>query len=179
MAEAKTTNKVKPAKQPAPKRVKPVAAKNETVFDEAVTGMSGFLEATGAQAPDLFRAIAETGANQARETYARVKTAAEDATDVMEETLENARDGILEAQHKALDIARDNTEATFEFAEKLLAVTSFSDAVQLQSGFVRERFEACIDYAKGIQAATTKLVEGTSEPAKTAVTRTLGRVKAA
>ena len=183
MAEAKTTKTAKPVKQqvkqPIQKPAKAAAAMDETVFDEAVTTMGGLLEASGAQAPELFRTIAETSANQAREAFARVKTAAEDATDVMEETFENTRDGVLEAQHKALDVARDNTEATFDFAKKLLAVTSLSDAVQLQTGFVRERFEAYIDYSKGIQAATTKLVEGASEPAKTAVARTLDESKAA
>ena len=183
MAEAKTTKTTKPANKPVKQQVKQplkaAAAKDETVFDEAVTTMGGLLEASGTQAPELLRAIAETSANQTREAFARVKTAAEDATDVMEETFENTRDGVLEAQHKALDVARDNTEATFDFAKKLLAVTSLSDAVALQSGFMRERFEAYIDYAKGIQAATTKLVEGASEPAKTAVDRTPGEVRTA
>jgi len=179
MAEAKTTKTAKPVKQPVRKPVEAAAAKDEAVFDDAVATTGGLLEASGTQAPELFRTIAETSANQAREAYARVKTAAEDVTDVMEETFENTRDGVLEAQHKALDVARDNTEATFDFAKKLLAVTSLSDAVQLQTGFVRERFEAYIDYTKGIHAAATKLVEDASEPAKTAVARTLNEVKAA
>ena len=179
MAETKTTKTAKPVKKPASQPVKAVAAKDETVFDEAVTTMSGMLGASGAQAPELFRTIAETSTNQAREAYARVKTAAEDATDVMEETFENTRDGVLEARHKALDVARDNAAATFDFAKKLLAVTSLSDAVKIQTRFVRDRFEAYIDYTKGIQSATTKLVQGASEPAKTTVTRTLDEVKAA
>jgi phasin len=174
MAEAKTTKTAKPAKQPVK-----AAAKAETVFDEAVATMSGMLEVPGAQVPEMFRNIGETSANQAREAYARIKTAAEDATDVMEETFENTRDGVLEAQHKALDVARDNAEATFDFAKKLLVVTSLSDAIQLQSGFMRDRFEAYVDYAKGIQAATTKLAQSASEPGKTAVTKALGEVKAA
>ena len=179
MAEAKTTKTANPVKQPVQKSVKATVAKDETVFDDAFATVSGMLGASGAQAPEPFRTIAETGANQAREAFARVKTAAEDATDVMEETFENARDGVLEAQHKALDVARNNTEATFDFAKKLLAVSSLSDAVELQTGFVRERFEAYVDYSKDIQAATTKLVEGASEPAKTAIARTLDEVKAA
>jgi phasin len=179
MAEAKTTKTASPAKKPAKQPIKTAATKDESVFDDAVTTISGLPGASGAQAPELFRTIAETGVNQAREVYARVKTATEDATDVLEETFENTRDGVLEAQHKALDVARDNSEATFDFAKKLLAVTSISDAVQLQTGFVRDRFEAYIDYAKGMQVATTKLVEGASEPAKSAVTRSLGECKTA
>jgi phasin len=175
MAESKTTKTAKPVKQPA----RAAAAKTETVFDEAVATMSGMLEAPGAQMPELLRSIGETSANQAREAYARLKTAAEDATDVMEETFENTRDGVLEAHHRALDVARDNAEATFDFAKKMLAVTSLADAIQLQSGFVRDRFEAYVDYANGIQTATARLFEGASEPAKTAVTKALCEAKAA
>lgn len=179
MAETKTRKTAKPGNKPVRRPIKAAVAKDETVFDEGAAAMSGLLEASGAPAPDLFRTIAETSVDQAREAYVRVKSAAEDATDVMEETFENTRDGVLEAQHKALDVARDNADATFEFAKKLLAVTSLSDAVQLQTGFVRDRFEAYIDYANAVQATTSKLVEGASEPARTAVTRTLDEVKAA
>jgi phasin len=175
MAVAKSTRTSKPGKQP----VKAATAKDEAVFDEALTGMAGMAGASGAQAPELFRIIAETNVHQAREAYRLVKTAAEDATGVLEETLENTRDGILEAQHKALDVARNNAEATFDFARKLLAATSLADAVQIQNGFVRDGFEAYFDYAKGIQAAAIKLAQGASEPAKTATPPTLNEVKAA
>ena len=179
MAEAKTTKTARAVKRPVKRPVKPAIAEAETAFDNAVATASGFLQASGANAPEMFRSFAEAGANQARETFVRAKTAAEGATDVMEETLENTRDGILEAQHKALDVARNNAEATFDFAKKLLTVKSLSDAVQIQTVFVRDRFEAYLDYAKGFQAATAKLVEGASEPAKSVVARTLDEVKAA
>lgn len=174
MAEAKTTKTTK-----ASKPVKAAAAKVETAFDEAVTTMGGLLETSGGQVPELFRSIGETSVNQAREAYARMKSATEEATDVMEETFENTRDGVLEAQHKALDIAKENVEATFDFAKKLLTVPSLSDAIQLQAGFMRGRFEAYIDYAKDFETTATKLVQGASEPAKTAVARSLDEVKAA
>lgn len=179
MAEAKTTKTTKAVKQPVKQPANTAAAKDEILFDDAFTTASGILGTCGAQAPELFRTVAETGANQAREAYARVKTVAEGATDIMEETFENTRDGVLEAQHKALDVARDGVEATFDFAKKLLAVTSLADAIQIQTGFVRDRFEAYIDYTKGMQAATTKLVQGASGPAISAVTRTLHEVEAA
>ena len=56
MAVAKSTKTSKPGKQP----VKAATAKDEAVFDEARTGMAGMAGASGAQAPELFRTIAET-----------------------------------------------------------------------------------------------------------------------
>ncbi len=178
MAEARTTKTTKAVKRPVKQPAKAAAAKNETVLSDAVSTMSDMLGASGSQAPELFRAIAQTSTEQAREAYARVKSTAEGANDVLEETFENTRDGVLDAQHKALDVARDNVEATFDLAKKLLAVTSLADAVQIQTGFVRDRFEAYIDYTKGIQATATKLVQDATEPTKTAVARTFHEVNA-
>ncbi len=175
MAEAKTTKTAKPVKRP----VRPGADKAGKAFDDAIETMSGLLAVSGAPVPELFRTVSETSINQAREAYARLKSVTEEATDVLEETFENTRDGVLQAQHKALDVARDNAEATFDFAKKLLSVSSVADVVQLQAGFMRGRLEAYIDYAKGIEATATKLVEGASEPAKAAVAKSLNKVKAA
>ena len=175
MAETKKTKPAKPVKQPS----KAAAAGGQVLFDDTVATMSGLLQASGSKAPELFRAIAETSLTQARDTYGRMKSAAEDATDILEETLENTRDGVLKAQHKALDMARDNATATFDFAKKFLAVTSLADAVQLQTRFMRDRFEAFIDHGKSVQAATTKLVESASRPAKAATAKQLGEVETA
>ena len=175
MAQAKKTKSAKPAKQPA----MVAAVGGEKMFQDAVTTMGGLLQASGSKAPELLRSIAETSLTQARDAYGRMKSATEDATDVLEETLENTRDGVLAAQYKALDVAQDNTTATIEFAKKLLAVTSLADAVQLQTRFMRDRFEAFIDYGKGVQAASSKLLQSASEPARIAASRHLNEIKTA
>ena len=50
-------------------------------------------EAQAAQVPEYFREFAEKGATQAKETYEKMKAAAEEATDVLEDTYANAARG--------------------------------------------------------------------------------------
>src|SRR5215475_41213 len=51
------------------------------------------LEASAAEATSAFRAFAEKGISQAKDNYTRMKTAAEDATGIIESTCANASKG--------------------------------------------------------------------------------------
>jgi phasin family protein len=82
-----------------------------------------------------------------------------------------------DVQFKALDAAQANAEATFEFARKLLTVTSVSDALQLQSSFARERFEALVDYSKNVQSTLTKVGTEATKPAKVMFDRAMSQSK--
>lgn len=129
--------------------------------------------------PELFRSFTEQGLNQTREAYQRIKTAAEEATDALEDSIETARVNIRDAQLKALDVAKANADATFELVRKLLATTSVADAVQLQTAFARERFEALVDYSKDVQATVTKAGTEASKPAKAVFEKAFAAAKAA
>jgi phasin len=127
----------------------------------------------GFEVPEVVRSFAEQGLNQTREAYVRLKDAAEEATDVLESSLEKSRESARAVQFKALDVAKENTDAAFELARQLLAATSVADAFQLQTAFVRERFEAFVDYSKEVQATMQKAGAEASEPAKSLFERTL------
>jgi phasin len=129
--------------------------------------------------PEMFRSFAEQGLNQTRDAYARIKTAAEEATDVLEDSLETTRESMREVQFKALDVAKANADATFDLFRKLLTTTSVADAVQLQTAFARERFEAFVDYSKEVQASVTKASTEASKPAKAVFEKAFAAAKAA
>jgi phasin len=129
--------------------------------------------------PDFVRSFAEQTLSQTRDAYARMKTAAEEATDLLESSIETSREGVREAQLKALDIAKDNTEATFELMRRLLVTTSVADAVQLQAAFARERFEAFVDYSKEMQTALNKAGTDAGKPVKALFERSLSFGRAA
>ena len=129
------------------------------------------------EVPEVLRSYAEQGINQTREAYGRMKAAAEEATDALEETFESTRDSMREVQLKALDVAQANAEATFEFARKLLTVSSVADALQLQASFARERFEALVDYSKDVQSTLTKVGAEASKPAKAIFDRAMSQTK--
>jgi hypothetical protein len=80
------------------------------------------------EVPEMFRSFTEQGLTQTREAYARMKAAAEEATDLFEESFETAREGVREVQFKALDVVKENTDAALELVRKLLTATSIADA---------------------------------------------------
>jgi phasin len=131
------------------------------------------------EVPEVLRSFAEQGLSQTRETYARVKAAAEEATDMIEESFEATREGVREVQFKALDVAQANTEATFDLMRKLMGVTSVADAIQLQTAFARERFEAFVDYSKDVQSTLSRFGTEASKPAKAIFDRALSQAKTA
>ena len=131
------------------------------------------------EVPEAFRSFAEEGMKQTREAYARAKNAAEEATDLLEDSIETNRKSVREAQFKALDMAKANTDATFELMRQLLTATSVSDAIQLQTAFARERFEAFVDYSKDMQDVMSKAGAEAGKPAKAVFEKSLGFAKAA
>src|SRR5690606_6431504 len=79
---------------------------------------SAAFEAFNFQAPNFdiptaFREFAEKSVTNARDNYAKMKTAAEDATSLVEDTLETARQGAFAIGAKALDAAKANSDASF------------------------------------------------------------------
>ena len=131
------------------------------------------------EVPEAFRSIAEQTLTQTRDAYSRMRDAAGEATDLMEGSFEATRDNLRDVQFKALDAAKNNADATFDFMRKLLTVTSVADAVQIQSTFARERFEAMVDYSKDVQTVMTKATTEAAKPARALFDRTLSQSKAA
>ena len=76
------------------------------------------------EVPAAFREFAEKGASQAKETYEKMKAAAEEATDVLEDTYANAAKGAADYGQKLIEATRTNTNAAFDFYTELMSVKS-------------------------------------------------------
>ena len=146
-------------------------AKTTKTADETVVAFPNFeaFAMPKMEIPAATREMAEKGIEQARETYARMKTMAEDATDMMEDSFETSRRGVLDLNHKALDAAKANSDATFQFAKDLFEVKSLAEAIELQTGFIRSQFDAFTAQAKDMQELATKLSGEVSDTVKGAV----------
>src|SRR6202035_1513534 len=71
--------------------------------------------------PAAFREFAERGVAQAKENYEKMKTPAEEATDVLESTYSTATKGASDYGLKCIELARTNTNAAYDFAGELMA----------------------------------------------------------
>jgi phasin len=121
--------------------------------------------------PAAFRELAEKSVSQVKENYERMKTAAEEATDLLEGTYATASKGASDYGLKVIEAARTNTNAAFDFAAEVMTVKSFSDFVELSTGHARKQFEALTAQTKELAALAQKVAAETAEPVKESVSK--------
>ena len=128
------------------------------------------------EVPAAFREFAEKGVSQAKEHYEKMKTAAEEATGLMEGTYATATKGASEYGFKVIEAARINTNAAFDFASELMNAKSFSDFVELSTAHSRKQFETLTAQSKELAALAQKVATETVEPVKESVSKAFKKV---
>ncbi len=131
------------------------------------------------EVPAAFREFAEKSVSQARDAYATMKTASEDATGLVEETFETAREGAFAIGVKALDAAKTNSDASYALARDMFGVKSLSELIELQSTFARKQFESVTAQFKEFQELGEKYVTKTTKPVTEKVQKTFKELKVA
>ena len=116
--------------------------------------------------PTAFRDIAEKSVSQAKETYEKMKSAAEEATDVLEDTYATASKGVADYGLKLIEVARENTDAAFDFATRLITAKSLAEIVELSTAHTRKQFEAVTAQSKELAAIAQKVATDSAEPLK-------------
>jgi phasin len=120
----------------------------------------------GVEAPAAFRDMAEKSLSQAKDSYEKIKSAAEEATGVLEDTYATASKGATDYTLKLIEMARENSNSTFDFAVELLGVKTFSDFVELSSAHARKQFEAMSEQTKELATLAQKVATEAAEPLK-------------
>src|ERR1700719_1115777 len=118
------------------------------------------------EVPAAFREFAEKSVSQAKETYEKMKFAAEEATDVLEGTYTTASKGASDYGLKVIEAARLNTNAAFDFATQLMTVKSLSEMVELSTAHTRKQFESLTAQSKELATIAQKVATDTAEPVK-------------
>ena len=121
--------------------------------------------------PAGFREIAEKGVSQAKETYEKMKSVTDEATDVIEDTFATASKGASELGLKMIEAARQNTNAAFDFATQLMTVKSLSEAVEVSTAQARKQYEALAAQSKELAAIAQKVAADTAEPVKESLSK--------
>jgi len=132
-----------------------------------------------AKVSDTYRQFAEKGVAQSKDTYARMKAAAEDATKTIEATMESAQAGTVELGLKAIEAMRVNADSSLSHLEALFGVKSVAEMIELQTAFVRKHVELGVDQAKTLQETSRKVAENVAKPGKSAVDKAVSEFKAA
>jgi len=128
------------------------------------------------EVPAAFREIAEKSVSQAKETWEKMKSATEEATDLLEDSYATASKGTADYNLKLLEMTRTNTNAAFDFAAELFAVKSLSEFVELSTAYTRKQFETATAQTKELTALAQKVTTDTVEPIKAGVTNAFKKV---
>jgi phasin len=122
-----------------------------------------------------FRATAETGSAQAKESFERMSAATAEATAQIKDSYSIALKGAQDYNAKLFEFAQNNTKAAIEFVQKLSGVKSPSDFIELSTDHSRKQFETLTEQTKELAALAQKVTLATVEPIKTGVTRAFGQ----
>lgn len=159
-----------------------MVAKKETTktvvagFEMPKFDMPNF-EVPKVEMPAAVREFAEKSVAQAKDTYERLKTVAEETTDMIEDTYATYSQGAVEFAGKALDAAKTNTAATFDFAKDLMTAKSIAEVVEKQTAFARAQFEAVVNQGKELSALAQRISNDTAAPAKAAAEKAMAEFK--
>ncbi len=126
--------------------------------------------------PAAFREFAERGVAQCKDTYEKMKAAAEEATDVLETTYSTATKGANDYGLKVIELARVNTNAAFDFFGELITAKSPSELIELSSTHARKQFETFTQQGKELGALAQKVATETAEPIKSGMNKALSKV---
>ena len=156
---------------PKPKPTKPMTG----AFEMPKFEMPKF-DMPKVEMPAAFREFAERGVAQAKDTYEKMKAAAEEATDVLETTYSTATKGASDYGLKVIEVARTNTNAAFDFAGEVMAAKTLSEVVELTSAHARKQFEALTAQSKELSALAQKVATETAEPIKSGMNKAFTKV---
>jgi phasin len=121
------------------------------------------------EVPAAFREFAEKSVTQCKDGWEKMKAVTEEATSVIEESYATAARGYTDYGLKLIEAARANTNANFDYAGKLIAVKSASEAVELATAHLRSQYEAFAAQTKELTALAQKVATETTEPLKETV----------
>ena len=125
--------------------------------------------------PAAFREFAERGVAQAKDTYEKMKAAAEEATDVLETTYSTATKGASDYGLKWIEVARANTNAAFDFAGEVMAAKTVSEVVELTKDQARKQFETLTQQRKQLATLSQKVATETAEPIKSGMNKAFAK----
>jgi len=122
-------------------------------------------------ATQAFRATAENGSAQAKEAFEKMSAATTEATALIKNSYTTAVKGAQDYNTKFIEFAQTNTEAAFDFVQKLSGVKSPSDFIELSTEHSRKQLETLTEQTKELAALAQKVTLATAEPLKTGVTK--------
>jgi hypothetical protein len=107
--------------------------------------------------PDNLRQAAETTIAQAKQAVDQYIRTTADLYEKIKSSAEAAQAGARDVKQKTFQFAKDNINATFDFAQQLVRTRNSQDFIALQQGFLQQQLERLKTQAQEIGTATSKV----------------------
>ena len=120
-------------------------------------------------APQAFREMAEKGTTQAKETYEKMNAATTETANFIKNSYSTAVKGMQDYNNKIFEFAHANTNAAFDFVQKVSGMKSPSEFLELWTEHARKQVEMLTEQSKQLAALAQKVTRTTAEPLKTGV----------
>ena len=101
--------------------------------------------------------MAEKGTTQAKETYERINAATTEAADLIKNSYSTAVKGMQDYNNKIFEFAHANTNAAFDFVQKMSGVKSPSEFLELWTEHARKQVETLTEQSKQLAALAQKV----------------------
>jgi phasin len=119
-------------------------------------------------APQAFREMTEKGTTQAKETYEKMSVASTEAADLIQNSYLTAVKRVQDYNNKFFEFANENTNAAFDFIQKVSGVRLPSAFIELSAEHARKQLASLTEQAKQLATLAQKASLTTAEPLKTA-----------
>jgi phasin len=149
------------------------AAKRKAPLNSSASGGSG-RSRTGKN--EAAREFAQKGAAYAQETFEKAKATTEEGNKVLERTVATATKSAADFNLYILEMVHDNTNFAFDFARRLIAVTSPSEFFELSVAHARKQFESFTEQTQQLAALAQKVTAETVAPLQSGMMSTFHKV---
>ena len=119
-------------------------------------------------APQAFREMAEKGTTQAKETYEKMNAATTEAADLIKNSYSTAVKGMQDYNNKIIEFAHANTNAAFDFVQRMSSVKSPSEFLELWTEHARKQVETLTEQSKQLAALAQKVTRRPPSPSRRA-----------
>ncbi len=116
----------------------------------------------------------DQGAKTARENMRKGEAAAQESSSQMERGFSTSMDSVRGFNLKMIELMRANTDATFDFAENLLAAKSPTDAFETWRSFAEQQGQTLQKQSQELAALTQTVAQETMQPVREAAGRFTG-----
>jgi phasin len=101
---------------------------------------------------------------EARQAYEKMSAAATKGSSAMQNACSTAAQGAMNCNAKAIEFARINSNATFDYATRLLGVKSPSEFIEVSTQHARKQFTVLSEQARELTALSQKTMREAAEP---------------